>query len=71
MKLKLNIIIFVIKSKLSIYLNKEFKKRDFEFNILSFFIFTYINSLIIFEIIEIEKEILKNNIIFKTSNVAS
>ena len=69
-RLKLSIIIFIIKLKLSIYLNKKFKRRDFEFDILFFFIFTYINSLIIFKIIEIEKKILKNNAIFKTSNIA-
>ena len=70
-RLRLNIIISIIKSKLSIYLNKEFKRRNFEFDILFSFIFIYINLLIIFKIIEIEKEILKNNIIFKTSNIAS
>ena len=69
--MKLSIIIFIIKSKLSIYLNKEFKKRNFEFDIFFFFIFTYISLLIIFKIIEIEKKILKNNVVFEMSNIAS
>ena len=70
-RLRLSIIIFIIKSKLSIYLNKKFKKRNFKFNILFSFMFICINSLIIFKIIKIEKKILKNNVIFKTSNIAS